>query len=209
MSNLEKLSNVRGRIKNHDAVTIPNTDTRRGAVAVILSEDNGSNPNGIQLLFIKRANRPSDPWSGHLAFPGGRINVEDKDPRMAAERETKEEIGLELKGSEFFGQLDDLHTVTTSMLVSAFVYEIDYSSSFDVNTEVAEVFWYPVSGLLYPQRHAMRRFDHRGVVETWPSIDLRLPNLPFLWGVTYRFIVHLLKLMSFPMPAITNTPLED
>lgn len=209
MSHLETFSNVRGAIKYHNAVTLLETDALHAAVALILSEDNSSKTGGTQLLFIKRADRSGDPWSGHLAFPGGRINVEDKDPRMAAERETREEIGLDLKQSELFGQLDDLHTVTTSMLVSAFVYGIDHSSSFDVNTEVAEVFWYPMNRLLYPQRYAMRRFDHQGVVGTWPSIDLCLPHLPFLWGVTYRFVVHLLKLMSFPMPAITNAHSTD
>ena len=92
----------------------------RAAVAVICCEQAGA----LHLLFITRAQRAGDPWSGHLAFPGGRLDPDDADPRAAAERETREEIGLDLGPEEYLGRLDDLATVTTSMLVAAFVYGI-------------------------------------------------------------------------------------
>ena len=78
---------------------------RRARVAIALHEGGGS----LELLFIERASRDGDPWSGHMAFPGGRVDDTDLGPRAAAERETLEEVGLSLAGAELLGQLDDIH----------------------------------------------------------------------------------------------------
>ena len=73
-----------------------------------------------QVLFIKRATRIGDRWSAHIALPGiltcahgdlllgGRRDPEDTDDRAAAERETREEVGLTLtdENSIFCGGLD-------------------------------------------------------------------------------------------------------
>ncbi len=66
----------------------------RAAVAIVLTDNAGS----LDLLLIERARRASDPWSGQMAFPGGRVDVADSTPRAAAERETLEEVGLSLAG---------------------------------------------------------------------------------------------------------------
>ena len=62
------------------------------AVALVLRPGTG----GLEALFIKRAEHPDDPWSGHVGLPGGR--AEDSDPGLVhtAVRETEEEIGLRL-----------------------------------------------------------------------------------------------------------------
>ena len=60
-----------------------------------------------EVLFIKRASRDGDPWSGHVAFPGGK-NEGESDMQCAA-RETLEEVGLDLAAGQhlFLGRLDD------------------------------------------------------------------------------------------------------
>ena len=63
---------------------------RRAAVAMILRDEGGE----AQILMIKRAARDGDPWSGHMAFPGGRMEKEDQSLRETAIRETFEEVGL-------------------------------------------------------------------------------------------------------------------
>ena len=54
------------------------------AVAAILRQA----PSGLEVLFIKRAERDGDPWSGHMAFPGGRREPHDSDLYSTALRET-------------------------------------------------------------------------------------------------------------------------
>ena len=49
-----------------------------------------------EILFIKRANRVGDKWTGHVAFPGGRRDPEDDSDLAAAIRETQEEVGIAL-----------------------------------------------------------------------------------------------------------------
>ena len=80
----------------------------RASVALIFrSTENG----GKELLFIQRARREGDPWSGDMAFPGGRLQPEDASARAAAERETLEETGMDLRRhGRFLTRLSDLVT---------------------------------------------------------------------------------------------------
>ena len=187
------LEDIRRALGSRRPRTVPGC---RAAVAVVCCERAGT----LHLLFIKRAERAGDPWSGHLAFPGGRIEADDPGPRAAAERETREEVGLDLGPEEYLGRLDDLATVTTSMRVAAFVYGISEPLPLRGGDEVEEAFWYPFAELLDPERRALREFEHRGERGSWPSIDLRRPGSPFLWGVTYRFVAHLAELIGRPLP---------
>src|SRR4051812_3842337 len=57
---------------------------RRAAVAAILRDA----AEGPEILFIRRAEHPQDPWSGHMAFPGGREEPGDADLLETAIRET-------------------------------------------------------------------------------------------------------------------------
>ena len=74
------------------------------AVAAVIREVGGS----PEILLIERAAREGDPWSGHMALPGGRIDPDDPNTRAGAERETLEEVGLDLSGAVVLGQLDDM-----------------------------------------------------------------------------------------------------
>jgi len=49
-----------------------------------------------EVVFIKRAARKGDRWTSHIAFPGGKRDIEDEDDRATSIRETSEEIGLDL-----------------------------------------------------------------------------------------------------------------
>jgi hypothetical protein len=68
-----------------------------------------------EVLFIKRAGRTGDRWSGHTALPGGKRDHTDADDLAAAIRETKEEVGLDLTGKGCFrvGNLPE-RVVTTA-----------------------------------------------------------------------------------------------
>lgn len=115
----------------------------------------------MQIFFIERANRTSDPWSAHLAFPGGRMELEDEDGLFCAMRETWEEVGIDLAENHFIhlGRLDD-REITTSlgkrllMVLSPYVFLYTRSDggptpSLESN-EVSNVYWVPLLSLIGP-----------------------------------------------------------
>ena len=98
------LSTIRSELARYRPVTsrAPERAPNEAAVALLLHEPAGGVP---ELLFIERAKREGDPWSGQMAFPGGRREPHDPDLQVTASRETLEEVGVELGAP--IGQLDD------------------------------------------------------------------------------------------------------
>src|SRR6185436_21144367 len=84
----------------------------QAAVAVILIGSEATST--LELLLIQRSERAGDPWSGHMALPGGRRDARDIDLRATAMRETREEIGVELSTARLLGRLDDLRPIRQS-----------------------------------------------------------------------------------------------
>lgn len=186
---------IRNALAGYDPGLRPGHEAHRAAVALVLHET----PAGLQILFIRRTARKGDPWSGHIAFPGGRIEAGDAGPQHTAERETREELGLELRSEEYLGRLDDLAAYSHSIRVSGFVYHIIHPDPLTLSAEVEMAFWTPVRDLSDATRHTTYRVagDEERLV---PAIDLLGPGQPVLWGLTYRFTAQLLKLMGITLP---------
>ncbi len=154
------------------------------AVSIVLKEGEIS----PEVLFIIRAEHDQDPWSGNIAFPGGRLNSTEESPQQAAERETFEELALPLGQARYLGRLDDLYGSTFPVLVSSFVYQLLEPARLQPNHEVASTFWCPLEKLLEPERHQQRTFFYSGKDRTHPVVQLLDPQQPLLWGITYRLI---------------------
>ncbi len=168
---------------------------RRAAVAVVVHDAAA----GPEMLFIERARHPADPWSGHMAFPGGRVDPGDADTRAAAERETREEVGLSLAGAERLGRLDDLHAgvrFVAPLVLSAFVYRVAEQAVLTPNHEVAAALWVPVRTLLDPERHVGYRWGPR----RWPGICVGDPDRQVVWGLTYRLLEGLFGVAGLRFP---------
>lgn len=168
---------------------------RRAAVAVVVHD---ATPEP-EMLFIERAQHPGDPWSGQMAFPGGRVDPGDRDARAAAERETLEEVGLSLTGAERLGRLDDLHAgvrLVSPLVLSAFAYRVEVRSALTPNHEVAEALWVPVRMLLDPARSV----GYRWGPTRWPGICVGEPDRHVVWGLTYRLLQSLFGLAGRPLP---------
>ena len=156
----------------------------KAAIAVVFES---SEP---RLLFIQRAEHPDDPWSGHIAFPGGRHDPGDADLRATAQRETLEEIGLDLTTRDYLGQLDDVQTNISSLVVSGFAYAAPRHRH-RLSEEVEDCFWVPLSHL-----EEERRRTHITVqARRFPALSLS-PDKPLLWGITYRFVDQVLARLS-------------
>jgi 8-oxo-dGTP pyrophosphatase MutT (NUDIX family) len=122
------------------------------AVALVLHAGEA----GIETLFIKRATREGDPWSGQIALPGGRRNPGEPSLADTAMRETFEEIGLDLaQHGELLGELDELRPRSPFLppiIVRPYVFAISSSPPLVLSDEVAETFWVPLSELFSPER---------------------------------------------------------
>ncbi len=179
------------------------------AVALVLREVDGD----LEALFIRRAEHDDDPWSGDLAFPGGRLDPGDADAQAAAERESREELSLDLSGARRLGRISDVLGHAESIRVSAFVYGIEGDPKLVPNYEIAEAFWSPLAHSTAADRQEMRDFTYANVVSTLPTIRLLDdPRAPVLWGITYKFMDEFMTTIDRPipfMPWVEGRPDED
>jgi 8-oxo-dGTP pyrophosphatase MutT (NUDIX family) len=172
---------------------------RRAAVAMLLRERRGAS----EVLLIERARRAGDPWSGHMAFPGGRVDAADPSTRVAAERETLEEVGVSLAAAEPIGRLDDLQGHEASghptLVISGFVYHLPEPAPLVINHEVEAAFWFPLAGLLEAERHVERRFGPADEYR-YPGLLVGEPERHVVWGLTYRFLEIFFAAVGRPLP---------
>lgn len=168
---------------------------RHAAVALVLRQ----HFNQLQMLIIHRAEHDGDPWSGDLAFPGGKVDAEDRTAQAAAEREALEEVGMDLAAAEYLGQLDDLPGAFLPVRVSCFVYFLPHPVNFTLNYEVANYDWLPLERFHEEARHRHMAFPFRGRTTRQPVVDL-IDEAPVLWGITHRLIEQFFDLVEKPMP---------
>ena len=174
----------------------------RASVALMLREGG----RGLEMLFIERAVCDGDPWSGNLGFPGGKVEEHDPDMRATAERETLEELGVDLGGARRLGRLSDLVTVTLPVLVSCFVYGVGHPLPLQLSGEVREAFWVPLTTLCEPERHAITPVSFRGQTAPFPAIRLLPSDRPVLWGLTYRLVVQFFEVVGLDLGVVMDEP---
>jgi 8-oxo-dGTP pyrophosphatase MutT (NUDIX family) len=178
------LPTIATQLTDHHPELFSPGDRGHAAVAMLLREGAVS----PEVLFIIRAEHDQDPWSGDIGFPGGRLNHGGESPRQAAERETDEELGLDLSKADYLGRLDDLYGATLPVLVSCFVYYLPDQVTLQPNHEVATTFWCPLTRLLQSERHQHKLFSYHGEQRKHPVVELLQPGQPLLWGITYRLV---------------------
>ncbi|MEO0602990.1 MAG: CoA pyrophosphatase, partial [Myxococcota bacterium] len=139
-----------------------------------------------------RAEHEGDPWSGHLSFPGGRVEPDDPDALHAAIRETHEEIGLVLAPDQVLGQLDDLSTrpVRRHLVIESFVFYVPEVGELTPNHEVQAVHRVPLEDLLAGVGRSQFAFTWREQTMDLPCVDVDGRRL---WGLTLRLVDDLLN----------------
>jgi 8-oxo-dGTP pyrophosphatase MutT (NUDIX family) len=170
-------------------------DTRFAAIAAVLRQGE----DDLELLVIRRAERPSDPWSGHMALPGGRAEPEDGSLSRTAVRETREEVGLDLdECGELLGELDDIvpggsRGLMTNLLVRPFVWwargAVELVPS---GIEVDEIHWVPLGALLSGAHDDTYPFTWRGEPIVLPAYRLNASEPRWVWGMTHRVLERFL-----------------
>jgi 8-oxo-dGTP pyrophosphatase MutT (NUDIX family) len=167
----------------------PHDEIALAAVATIVRPGKDS----PEILFIERAMRDGDPWSGDIAFPGGKREHFDASLLITAMRETREEIGLHLEESSFVVRLGDVLGLVNSYRVSQFVFVVTEENSLAVTPEVASFFWVPMTELTDPKLVETVRLERGGHSFEVPCIRL---GRHILWGMTFRMTGALASAMG-------------
>jgi 8-oxo-dGTP pyrophosphatase MutT (NUDIX family) len=172
---------VKERFRKRNSVL---NEFSEAAVAIILSEESGE----LKTLLVKRASASDDPWSGHMAFPGGRRSPLDKSIMRTVVRETFEETGVELLKCDFIGMLDPLSSVVIpNMRVLPFIFACHSKPTITLNEELIAHFWVPLNALKKTKAEA----DIVG--NAFPSYEIMGE---VVWGLTFRILEGFFSLFS-------------
>jgi 8-oxo-dGTP pyrophosphatase MutT (NUDIX family) len=188
-----RIAAIRRVLRTRPAATVPRHDgLREAAVAIILRPG-----ERLELLLIRRAPVPGDPWSGHVALPGGHRTTHDPDLLATARREAEEEVGVPLfRIGRAIGALDEYHPVTPLFpptVIAPFVVAVPAGTAAQPDRrEVQTAVWVPVDAL-----GATSALGQTSV--ELPTGPARFPCLIYqdyvIWGLTYRIIRQFLEVV--------------
>jgi len=184
--NLEKL--LSGRNANE---IYREGDFVHASVMMILKESG----QGYSLLFIKRPDSDRDPFSGHMAFPGGRMESADISKLETAIRETYEEVGININSSgRILGSLDDANPNNPrarNYIVTPYLSVLNEEVTIKPDVrEVEKTVWVPIHHLI-DERNSQVRIRERDGKEVE---DYAYQYEQYIiWGMTGRILHQFLS----------------
>ena len=169
-----------------DALSLPGPDLLgvEAAVAILLRPAR----RGWEVLLCRRAERPGDPWSGHISLPGGRVEPGDEDAVATARRETIEEVALDpLAGGRLigsFGPIAGAGAAARRTSLGVAVFAVGSEAAAGVSDEIVESWWVPCDELRTVQTPIPSLGAHR------PAFVLVSPEgrAAIVWGLTYHVL---------------------
>jgi 8-oxo-dGTP pyrophosphatase MutT (NUDIX family) len=172
----------------------PSDSSRFEAAVALVLRDRG----GLDVLLIKRAEIDGDPWSGHMALPGGRRDAGDSTLRETAIRETLEETGVELASrSIHLGRLSDVAPQSPRlppMYITPHVFAVPRDSDAAPNPrEVDEVLWVPLTTLASPRVRGEVTIRFENESREFPALKV---EGRIVWGLTHRILTEFLDLIA-------------
>ena len=154
------------------------------AVAILLREEE----DDYETLIVRRTVVPGDPWSGDMAFPGGKKAPQDKTLRDTVVREVSEETGIDLDALRYIGALPVLFSsMKPERDVLPIVYLYEGRPEIKLNSELSAYRWVHLKEL-----RASRTTEK---VKGWEGEVFRLGD-DIVWGLTYRMLDNLLALID-------------
>lgn len=189
------LAAVKEQVKTHRPSVLELGDNKHAAVALMLRQGEEE----VEALFIERARHQDDPWSGQMAFPGGMVENGDVDAQQAAERETVEEVGINLARADYLGRLDDQQGRhrghPRGIVIRGYVYVVDSTTQAKTNYEVRDIVWAPLRRFL-----DARRYTHVAhpieLNQSFPGIRVSEKEHQVIWGLTRRFMVSFFSMIN-------------
>lgn len=169
------------------------TDRQPAAAAVLIPL---VGRDRLGLLLTQRTAHLST-HSGQIAFPGGKVDADDRDAVAAALREAQEEIGLAPSHVTVLGTLPE-YVTGTQFFITPVVALVEPGFSLQPNPhEVDDVFEVPLDFLMDPSNHRRHGFEWQGELREWYSMPYQDGGSErFIWGATagmlrnlYRFLM--------------------
>ena len=148
----------------------------------------------LDVLLIKRAEHEHDPWSGHMALPGGRWEPGDLGLQHTATRETREETGVDLRteGVEL-GRLEEVQPANPQLpieRIAPFAFAVPPETEAVVAShELDSVHWVPIDLLARPETASSTRIHFSGFSKSFPSYHVVGEHV---WGLTHRILTGFL-----------------
>ncbi len=160
------------------------------AVAILIREEVGD----YETLLVKRAEVTADPWSGDMAFPGGKKSSQDITLRDTVAREVQEETGINLASLTYIGSLPlTFSSLRPKRDVLPLVYLYDGRPEIRLNPELTAYRWVHFKEL--------RESRTTAVVKGWEGLVFKLGE-DVVWGLTYRMLDTLLDLLGETTPRL-------
>ncbi len=174
----------------------------RAAVTMILRQHKQTtddpHDDGIEVLMMRRAERKGDPWSGHMAFPGGKMDSSDESSFETSLRELAEETGIPSpdENLQSVGRLSDVltrnHSGKRPMVVTPFVFSLVNDVTFNPNYEVAELIWIPLDYVRNPAHREKMHWEFKGATINLPCYFFEGRRI---WGLSLTMLDELVKLL--------------
>jgi len=169
--------------------------SRCGVILLIADHDSAGKAMPAAVLMMKRAELQGDPWSGHVSFPGGRVDSADASTRAAALRELQEETGFAPDfGLDPIGRLSDRltreHGRPRPMVISPYVYRTQRAVQLHPSREASALWWVPVSHLIEPARRTTMTWRVARVPLKLACVDLDYGRL---WGLSLMMSDELVR----------------
>ena len=196
---------LRAALERQAAPDGPLSSAPRHASVCVLVAEAEPTPH---ICFIRRAQWGGDPWSEHIAFPGGSRSG-DETPLQTLRREVYEEVGVDIGEDAELIQLPQLRIRLAGrerlLLLDAFVCHLPGPlPPLQCGPEVASAFWTPVSELWDAQNLDHLVLGDKGDVLVYPAIRLQQGTV---FGITLRVLTLLSDQLGIPLRYLEEIPL--
>jgi len=148
------------------------------------------------LTFIKRASY-NGTHSGQISFPGGKVELNDKDLYHTALRETHEEIGVCSEKIELIGPMSWVYIPPSNFQVHPFLAFSRVPLQFKPDPkEVAGVLTYSIHDLMKKDVFSVKKIKTGTIKASTPGYTIAGETI---WGASAMMLTELLDVLNRPL----------